>query len=154
MPALYVLCALTLFVTLWDRKAMPWAVLICSGVAFAALADQVMGYRSVLAYPVISAFVCIVSFKMMLNDHAPWKAGVHALAVIMLLLDGWLFWMSRLGVYVGVEYATITSVGLVAQLILIGHRGAWNGLGVFHRSRVGIRRVFRVGHSGRSGEAS
>lgn len=144
MPVLYILCAVTLAVTLWDRKSFPWALLICSGVAAAWIADQVMGDKSALAYPAISAVVCVVSLGMMLRSFAQWKAAVHALAVMMLLADGWLFGASRLGVYVGQEYATLTSAGLVAQLILIGHQGARHGLGILSRRSFRLRRFSRV----------
>lgn len=145
------LCLATLCLTAWDRQTRTWA-LIVTGCFFSSLAVYALSEKwGQLMGPVFSLFICSTTLTLFLRNPRPWKAAVHALAVVMLLLDGYFFFCGYLGVYVGVEYATLTNTGLIAQLFLIGHRGALNAW----RSLLGrgVVRVYRasptVSRSGR-----
>lgn len=145
-------CLTVLLLTRWDRQAVPWAALILSYWLFGLVtADWLYAPR---LWPLINLTVCIVSLVWFLRSPMRWKAGVHALAVLCLLCDLWMFSSSASGVYVGQEYDKITDMALVGQLVLIGHRGARNAFGsLLHWCDSRLSGRSRLSHSHRMPEA-
>lgn len=140
-------CPLVLFLTIWDKDARRWAGAISLAVGAGWYAYWI---NVIQLYPLISLALCVFTLRWFLAEPKPWKSGVHALAVVMLVLDGYLFLVDVIGGYVGEEYATLCSTGLIAQLFLIGHKGAINAW----RSLLGggLVRVYRpASHVSRSG---
>lgn len=134
----FIACPLVLFLTIWDKDARLWAIAISLAVLAGWIAYWINWTQ---LYPLISLVLCVFTLRWFMTAPKPWKSGVHALAVVMLVLDGYLFLVDALGGYVGEEYATLSSMGLIAQLFLIGHKGAWNA------SVAGIR-LLRFRHAG------
>ena len=114
-----VVCALSLL----DKRAMLYALTLSGG--------WLLGFGPPEAWPAISLGICAVTLFLCRRDRTWWGAAIHAIAVGMLLMDVvyWSFLVQ--GTYIGVEYAMALNLGLAAQLILVGSRGAkrgWSGL--------------------------
>lgn len=111
-------CLLVCVLSLADRRALPWALVISAG--------WVAGFSGPSYWPLISLCVCIATLFLFLNNPTKTGSAVHALAVVMLALDVWYYANLYAGRYVGVEYAQALNAGLIAQLVLIGMRGGIN----------------------------
>jgi hypothetical protein len=127
-------CGIVVLLSLANRDALPWAILLLCG--------WVAGFAGHAFWPYISLSICLVTLFWFLDKPTQWKAGVHAVADVMFALDVWYLWQLNQGVYAGVEYANALTLGLIVQLALVGWQGVGNVL-VRTRSVPNLRRRSR-----------
>lgn len=114
--ACLIVCALSYF----DRRAAPYAFTIATGWA--------LGFLGWQFWPLISTGLACVTFWLHIKRTTEWSAAVSSLAAMMLLADVVYLWLRWHNVRVEVEYGHALDVGLICQLLLIGHKGALNGM--------------------------
>lgn len=119
-------CLSVLCLTAWDREALPWALSIAVAVWLNLLLFFSVGQEAYNYGPLLSLALTGATTWLFFRDPTQWKAAVCGVAAAMLLADLWLFLSDALGVYVGQTYDTLMVLGLGAQLMLMGHRGALN----------------------------
>lgn len=117
---------------------MPFGLTILCGWLVGFMAgwadDQEAMLRAWMTISLVSSLILFSLYR--LDPQRRWKA-VAALAVAMLALDVLYSWLRWQGVPVGGQYSKALDAGLIAQLVLIGYRGAWNAL-VLLWSRVPV----------------
>lgn len=113
--ALAVVCALSLF----DRRALPYALLLSAG--------WLLGFGPAEAWPFVSILSGLGFVWLLRKGGPPWAWIAACCVPPMLLCDAIYFWMLSQGVYLGPEYATTLNTLFAVQLLAIGWPGALRG---------------------------
>lgn len=133
-------CVLVCALSLFDKRAIPYAIVIFLG--------WIAGFAGWQYWPLVSLVSASALFWLHIYRPIPVSPAVAALAALMLCADVIYLWFRWQRIPIEVEYGTALNIGLTCQLVLIGHVGAINAgdmLGSWLSSRLrGFRGVHRA----------
>lgn len=134
-------CAFVLALSWFDRRSMPFALVLGAG--------WILGFLPAWTWPLISIASGTALIALMDHRSPLWAYVIVSCVPVMLLCDAMYFGLLHNGVYVGREYAGALNVLLAVQLAACGWPGGRRGV----RSLVlWISRVDR-GRMGRNAAA-
>jgi hypothetical protein len=158
-------CLIVCLLSAFDRRAMPFAITILSGWLVGYMTTWGEDGGAILkAWMTISTVSALVLYGFSRLDHEAHRSSpqrrwfvVTAIAVAMLCLDVIFAAYRARGVDIAPQHSKALDVGLIAQLVLIGQRGAINAGAVFWRRlprHLFRRRVAAVPAASRKKEAA
>lgn len=119
-------CLLVVALSLADRRALPFALVILGGWLAGFGSGGLSPDDSWRVWPAISAASSIALFALWKKHGVWWGGATAACAASMLFLDGFYLWSRGQGLQIEVEYSRALDAMLLVQLALVtigGHRG-------------------------------